>query len=207
MDRLEEIFRVGTKWNFYLGIIPFIIYLLNSSDILSFIFGPEYSLGWSCLVVLSVGQLVNCGTGSIGVLLLMSGNQRNWFWMTSLSLLINIIICLILVPKLGIIGAAIGTSFSVGGMNIVATIFGKRKVGVWPYDRRYIKGVLAGISAAISGYLINSLHFPFLYSLILCCFVVICVFFIVLYFLGFDSEDIQFVEQVTKRVGIQIKLH
>jgi O-antigen/teichoic acid export membrane protein len=201
---LEAIFRVGTKWNFYLGIIPFIIYLLNSSDILFFVFGPEYRQGWMCLIILAVGQLINCGTGSIGVLLMMTGHQRSWFWMTSISLLVNTIMCFFLVPKLGIIGAAISTSISVGGMNIIATIFGRWKISLWPYDGRYLKGILAGLFAAISGYLIISLKLPILYSIILSCLVVISTFFLVLYLIGFDAEDIQFIEQIGNRIGFHL---
>jgi O-antigen/teichoic acid export membrane protein len=44
-ERLQEIYRVGTKWNFYLGIIPFVIFLLQSPILLSVVYGSEYISG------------------------------------------------------------------------------------------------------------------------------------------------------------------
>jgi O-antigen/teichoic acid export membrane protein len=149
--RLQEIYRVGTKWNFYLGVIPFIVIILNSSKLLGIIYGDEFKSGAMALIVLSFGQLINCATGSIGTLLIMTGQQKSWFWMTTVSLIINSIFCFLLVPKLGLLGAALGTSISVGGMNIAATIYARKKVGLWPYDRRYLKGLLAGSTALLLG--------------------------------------------------------
>jgi O-antigen/teichoic acid export membrane protein len=200
MDRLEAIYRVGTKWNFYLGIVPFIIYVLHSSNLLTALFGSEYSLGWMSLIILAVGQLINCGTGSIGVLLIMSGHQRSWFWMTSISLFVNTILCLALVPRMGIIGAAIGTSISVGCMNIAATLWGKRKIGIWPYDRRFVKGIFAGLIAGISGLALIPFQLGALASLLVCCVVVTIVFVGVLFLLGFDEEDKQFLIQIRNRL-------
>ena len=37
------------------------------------IFGPDFEVGWPVLVIGTLGQLVNCAVGSVGYLLLMSG--------------------------------------------------------------------------------------------------------------------------------------
>ena len=59
------------------------------------------------LVIAAIGQIVNCGAGSVGYLLLMSGNQRRLirvqFVMVAVSLLMNVT----LIPVLGIVGAAV----------------------------------------------------------------------------------------------------
>lgn len=188
-NRLEEIYRVGTKWNFYLGIVPFVIFLLQSPNLLSVVYGSEYISGWSALIILAAGQLINCGTGSVGVLLIMGGRQKSWFWLTSAALVVNTAICFALVPILGISGAAIGTSISVGGMNMAATIIGKTRAGLWPYDRRLYKGILAGFLAAFAGLLTLFFHISGLFSLLVCCIIVLLVFLLGLYFLGLDKED------------------
>ncbi len=189
--RLQEIYKVGTKWNFYLGIIPFVIFLLQPQNLLSVVYGSDYISGWVALIILAAGQLINCGTGSVGVLLIMSGWQKSWFWLTSAALVVNTVLCFALVPIIGISGAAIGTSISVGGMNIAATIIGKTRTGLWPYDRRFFKGILAGILAALAGIIPSLLHLSDVVLLLVCCILVMVVYLIMLYLLGLDKEDRQ----------------
>ena len=40
------------------------------------VFGHDFEAGWVILVIGAAGQLVNCAVGSVGYLLLMSGNER-----------------------------------------------------------------------------------------------------------------------------------
>jgi len=199
--RLQEIYRVGTKWNFYLGVIPFIVIILNSSKLLGIIYGDEFKSGAMALIVLSFGQLINCATGSIGTLLIMTGQQKSWFWMTTVSLIINSIFCFLLVPKLGLLGAALGTSISVGGMNIAATIYARKKVGLWPYDRRYLKGLLAGSTALLLGWASSQMYLTAWISFITVSFVVIFIFILCLFLIGFDQEDKILYQVFRKRLG------
>jgi O-antigen/teichoic acid export membrane protein len=200
--RLQEIYRVGTKWNFYLGIIPFIVILLKSSCLLGLIYGNEFTTGAIALIVLSFGQLINCATGSIGALLMMTGHQKSWFWMTTVSLIVNTLICFLLVPEFGLLGAALGTSISVGGMNIAATFYARNKLGLWPYDRRYIKGIISGLIALIFGLIVMQIKLPDWASFISVCFVTFIIFALFLFVLRFDQEDIILFNEIEKRLGL-----
>lgn len=199
-ERLQEIYRVGTKWNFYLGIIPFVIFLLQSPILLSVVYGSEYISGWIALIILAAGQLINCATGAVGMLLIMTGRQKSWFWLTSAALVVNTALCLALVPMIGISGAVIGTSISVGGMNIAAAIIAKTKAGLWPYDRRFYKGILAGCLAVIAGFFPRLFQISDLVSLLACCILVTVVFLFTLKFLGLDKEDNQLFSEIFSRL-------
>jgi O-antigen/teichoic acid export membrane protein len=137
---------------------------------------------------------------SWGMLLIMTGRQKSWFWLTSAALVVNAALCLALVPMIGISGAAIGTSISVGGMNIAAAIIGKTKAGLWPYDRRFYKGILAGSLAAIAGFIPRLFQISDLVSLLACCILVTVVFLFTLKFLGLDKEDNQLFSEIFSRL-------
>jgi O-antigen/teichoic acid export membrane protein len=199
--RLEEIYRVGTKWCFYLSIVPFIILLLYSSEIITFVFGSEYSNGYIALVILSLGQVINCATGSIGALLMMTGNQKLWFRLTVGSFLLNALFCLILIPKFGLVGAAAGTALSVGGMNILAVTLGKWKLDLWPYDRRYLKGLVSGSIAVLSGYFLRILMVPSIQTVLFSSLVILIIFLGSLVLFKFDSEDKMFISMVIQKIG------
>lgn len=96
--------------------------ILAPETILS-IFGPQFSKGAWALAILATGQLVNVCTGSVGFLLMMTGNERDMRNITVAVSIINVALNLLLVPPFGLVGAAIATSISIACTNVVATGF------------------------------------------------------------------------------------
>jgi len=94
-------------------------------------FGPEFRAGSTELVILSLGQFVNVATGSVSLLLVMSGNEKSvrdiGLWSTLLSLGLN----LALVPSYGSLGAAVATSFCMIFQNIMGLMLVHSKLGIW----------------------------------------------------------------------------
>jgi len=190
IQQINEIFRVGTKWGLYLCLPVFLVFCFAPTELLSFIYGPAYSGAWMALVVLSVGQIINVGTGSIGSLLSMTGNHRLWLFLSILGMILNIIMCVFLIPSFGITGAAMGTTISLNVMYFSGLLWARNKMGVWPYDDRYLKGfvsfgctmlVLFGFERIYSG---NGFIFLSLLSLLS-----LITFFGVLIMLGLEDED------------------
>lgn len=83
------------------------------------LFGSEFTVGYSALVILTVGQLVNALAGSVGFIMTMTGHQREAAWVTFGSTVLNISLNAILIPRFGIEGAATATAFTTALMNIV----------------------------------------------------------------------------------------
>ncbi len=135
-DVLQKLFQTLTKWiialTFPLGcvIIVFALPLMR-------IFGPDFEAGWPVLVIGALGQLVNCGVGSVGYLLLMSGNQRRLvkvqFAMAGVSVLMNVA----LIPLLGIVGAALAAATVVVGQNLWNLYEVRKALRISPYNRSY----------------------------------------------------------------------
>src|SRR5215469_17728887 len=103
-DVLQRLFRSLTKWVLGLS-FPLAFVMIALASPLLRIFGSTFEAGWPVLVIGAVGQIVNCSVGSVGYLLLMSGNQKRLirvqFVMGIVSLLMNIT----LIPVLGLVGA------------------------------------------------------------------------------------------------------
>jgi O-antigen/teichoic acid export membrane protein len=93
--------------------------LINSSYLFELI-GVEVSV--IILHILILGQLINVSTGSVSFLLNMTGHEKEMRNIMSLSALMTIILLLILVPLLGVFGAAISLSIGLSLQNILATI-------------------------------------------------------------------------------------
>ena len=95
---LGRLFQTLTKW--ILGFtLPLGCLIIIFSPVLMRLFGPEFEAGWPILVIGTLGQLINCGVGSVGYLLLMSGNQRRLIRIQAVMAAVMIGLSLLLIPK------------------------------------------------------------------------------------------------------------
>lgn len=94
------------------------------------IFGSEFKNGAIVLSILAISQFINVCTGSVGYLLLMSGNEKkmrnNMFFCTAINIVLNIL----LIPELGIIGAALATASVMVLQNVIAVIIAWRSLNI-----------------------------------------------------------------------------
>lgn len=144
---LAGLFRTVARWIFVFSFPLFIIMVIFPHIVMT-VFGAEYSEGSGALTILALGQLLNAGTGTAGLMVLMSGRSKLELLNVSIALLVNVIGCLLLIPPYGIIGAAIANMLAVGTVNLC------RGIEVWifmrihAYGRSFLKPVLAGVSGA-----------------------------------------------------------
>jgi len=136
LEVLQKLFQTLTRWVLAMT-FPLALVMIVFSVPLMRLFGPDFQSGWPVLVIGAVGQLVNCGVGSVGYLLLMSGNQRRLikvqFTMAAAAVLLNIL----LIPALGIVGAAsAAASINIAG-NLWNLLEVRKALRISPYNRSY----------------------------------------------------------------------
>lgn len=203
LRQLEELFRINTKWGIY-SVVPLVLVIVfASSDVMTVLFGQEYASGASALLILTVGQFINIATGATATILIMTGNQTTWFRLSLVMMGISLALNLLLVPRWGIIGAAIATSFTVSGQYLISLFIIRRLLHLWPYDRRYVKGILA---ALVTGGLLLIVRFfglPPLVNFLVTGTVATIGFFGLLVLLKLEAEDRAFIEQIMKRFRIR----
>jgi O-antigen/teichoic acid export membrane protein len=85
-------------------------FIVFGEEILVVAFGDEYAPGHRALAILCVGQLVNAGAGSVGLLLNMGGFERDTARGVAVATGSNLMLNLLLIPTMGMIGAAIATA-------------------------------------------------------------------------------------------------
>ena len=119
------------------------------------IFGPDFESGWPVLVIGAVGQLVNCGVGSVGYLLLMSGNQKRLIKVQFVMTIISVVTNLSLIPTLGMVGAALAAA----GVNVGGNVWNlyevRKALGISPYNRSYFLLSIPGVSAVLTVLLVR----------------------------------------------------
>ena len=100
---LGRLFQTLTKWMLGLTFPLAMVMIVYARPIMR-IFGHDFEAGWPILVIGTCGQLVNCGVGSVGCLLLMSGNQRRLVRVQAVMAAVMVGLSVWLVPRVGSVG-------------------------------------------------------------------------------------------------------
>jgi O-antigen/teichoic acid export membrane protein len=108
--RLQRLVTQSARAILALALPLVLAFVFFGDAILAFAFGAEYARGHLALILLSLGQLVNAAMGSVGVLLNMTGHERDTLRGVAVAALANLILNFLLIPPFGLLGAAAATA-------------------------------------------------------------------------------------------------
>jgi O-antigen/teichoic acid export membrane protein len=156
---LQNLFQTLTRWVLAATLPLGAVVILFAPQVMR-LFGSEFEAGWPVLVVIALGQIGNCAVGSVGYLLLMSGNQKRLMKVQSWAAIVSVMANLILIPVLGILGAAIAASVVNIGSNLWNLLEVRRALHLSPYNRGYYR-LLFPAGLTIGALALLRLGFPF----------------------------------------------
>lgn len=94
------------------------------------LFGSEFIKARPALTILCLGQLFSIASGSVGILLTMTGNEKSNLIGSTINVVLNIILNWFWIPRWGLSGAAAATTVSTIVVNIFKVICVRQKVGI-----------------------------------------------------------------------------
>ena len=129
---LGRMLKRVTYWNLAASIPVFALLLVIPGPILH-LFGSAYSAGATALVILAAGQLFNAATGPLGQVINMSGHPYITLANNAVVAALNVVGCLFLIPRYGIVGAAASTTAAVTIVNVVKLFEVQWMFGINPF--------------------------------------------------------------------------
>lgn len=99
--------------------------------ILETLYGSEYIGGAEVLIILAMGQVVNVWTGSCGIVLMMTGHERQLMLLTLSTSVLSVILMVALAEPWGINGVAVGSAAGIAVQNVAMWIATRRLAGLW----------------------------------------------------------------------------
>ncbi len=135
---LGRLFQTLTKWMLGLSFPLAVVMILFARPIMA-VFGHDFEAGWPILVIGTCGQLVNCGVGSVGCMLLMSGNQHRLVRVQAYMAAMMVVLSIWLVPLWGVWGAAVAAAVTNVGVNVWNLVEVRSALKLFPYNRSYLK--------------------------------------------------------------------
>ncbi|WP_436698932.1 lipopolysaccharide biosynthesis protein [Nocardioides sp. BYT-33-1] len=154
---VNRVFGVTTGWSILLA---WPVYLAVAA-------APAAHLGWfgssyvvdeavAVAVVMAVGMLVAVASGPVDTLLLMTGRSGRSLANTLVALALDVGLCLVLVPRMGIVGAAVAWVVAVVVRCALAVVQLRGEIGLAPQaGRLLLAGALpvgcVGLPVALAG--------------------------------------------------------
>jgi O-antigen/teichoic acid export membrane protein len=109
-DTIRTRYRSSAKWISILTIAPAIYLAVFPISSLTLLFGQEFAPGAEALVILALGQFLGVAVGPATVSLKTLGQSKYVLVTFLISLFVNLLLNVVLIPLIGILGAAVGTT-------------------------------------------------------------------------------------------------
>lgn len=126
--RLASFFRETVHWTFWPSLAICAAILAFGRPLLS-LFGAGFEAGYGVMFILAVGLLARASVGPAERLLNMIGERKQCATVYALAFAINLLLCVILIPRLGIEGAAAATSAALVAESLMFSWVTKKRLG------------------------------------------------------------------------------
>jgi len=146
-DNLARMLKRVTFWNTAVSLPLFAMLAVVATPLLR-IFGARYTAGADALVILSVGQLLNTAAGPLGQVINMSGRPYVNLANNTLVAALNVVGCMVLIPRYGITGAACSTASALTLVNAIKLVQMRMLFGMSPFRGDSVRAFAAAALAA-----------------------------------------------------------
>ncbi len=129
---------------------PVFVFLLVFADMILPLYGPDFSRGTVPLAVLCGFWLLNGASGLAGVALAGHGYSRLTLINTVITLALQLVLLVWLVPPFGLTGAAIAVGGSYSIQNAIQVAQLKHYTGAFQFTRRALQPLVPAATAAVA---------------------------------------------------------
>jgi O-antigen/teichoic acid export membrane protein len=146
METARSVYRASTAWAMVIGWPVYLMLAIFAPALLS-ILGPGYAQAQDALTILALTMLVASGVGAVDIVLLMGGKSAWNLLNTVAAVVLNITLNVLLIPRLGITGAAVAWSVSILANNLAPLVQVRIFLGLHPLGRETITAAAASLFA------------------------------------------------------------
>jgi O-antigen/teichoic acid export membrane protein len=127
--RLSAYVAHAIKWTFWPSLAATLLLLALGKPLL-WLFGPQFTVGYDIMFIAAIGLVVRSAIGPVERLLNMLGHQHICALAYALAFVMNVVLCLALVPRFGGHGAAAATSISLAFETVLLFWIVRQRLGL-----------------------------------------------------------------------------
>jgi O-antigen/teichoic acid export membrane protein len=205
MAELRRNYTISIKWVVSLTLPIFLVLCLFPEAVLNLLFGSAYITAAPALRILSIGFIIHNLFGPRDSILVALGHPRFIMWSVLAGAIINVALNIILIPPLGIVGAAIASVVSLILIDAILTARVYSLCRAQPLSKNLLKPLMASVVLALLfQFVIGSFVTVSLWMLPLLFVLYYVIYGIAVVFTrSFDREDIALLLEIEKRGGIK----
>jgi len=194
---MEHIYKLVTRWIMTLTIPVLILFVLFANKMM-LLFGAEFISSANVLIILVIGTTIFSVFGLSARALVVSGYQNINLINALVVTIINIIFNTILIPKLGILGAAYATLASMVLLSLLRVFEIKIYLKIFPISVKVLKPIIAGIVTFVLLFFLKPLIMEFhtIITLLFALIITILIYFSILFIFKFDEDDLDFFRSI-----------
>jgi len=140
----RDVYRMSTAWLICVNWPIFLMTAVYAPTIME-AFGKSYHSGWTVAMLLCLCMVVAVGVGLVDVVLVFGGRATWNLFNTVVALAVNIGVDVLLLPRIGVIGAAVGWGVAILATNLLPLVQIHHVLGLHPFGRRVFTA--AGLTA------------------------------------------------------------
>ena len=127
--RLSAYVAHAIQWTFWPSLAATLVLLALGKPLL-WLFGAQFTAGYDIMFIAAIGLVVRAAIGPVERLLNMLGQQRACASAYAAAFVMNLVLCIVLVPRFGGHGAAAATSLSLVFETVLLFRIVKRRLGL-----------------------------------------------------------------------------
>ena len=142
----QRLLHQATGW-MVLVAWPYFLVVAFEAESLIALLNPAFTDGTTALLILALALLTHVATGPIDLALLMLGRSRSSLAITATSLAVDVAVAVALIPRFGVVGAAVGWAGAVVAQNSLAALLVHRVGRLRPGGR---PAAIAAVGAGLT---------------------------------------------------------
>ena len=145
LAQMGRLYQSTSRWVFMLNLPGVLVILLLPEAILS-LFGQSFVIGAAPLTIMAWSSLITVSTGLSGSIIDMTGYNKLKLINSVINVALAIGSNLLLIPRWGVLGAAVATLISVTAINVLRVLEVWFLFHILPYNKSFLKPLGAGLA-------------------------------------------------------------
>ena len=127
-EGLAKFLHQASRWTFWPSLAATVLLLAFGRQLLA-LFGEQFTAGYHLMFILAAGLLARAAIGPMERFLNVIGEQRTCASIYGGAFLLNLVLCFILIPPYGAMGAALAIAAALIAETIALVLIAKRRLG------------------------------------------------------------------------------
>lgn len=202
MEEAGRVYRLLSRWVLTLAIPLLLLFALLPGPVMA-VFGSSFSKAAPALVLLSGAALLQAFFGMAATLLAMTGHARLSLMNAAAALLLQLLLNLILIPRMGIEGAALGSLLLFLTLSVARLLEVRSLLGLHPFSKALFKPLAAGAGSALGFFFLPPVFYTLPGALLPAA--ALCVlglsYAVILLLLGLEEDEREIILQFRSLLG------